>query len=215
MFTQQDISDTTIIFDFDGTLANTLYKIVEIINRDPARYKIDGVNPLEIEKLRNLSISYLLKEFNVHTFRVPAFLKQLQSDLNKELSSVSSFDGVPEVLQSLKKHGYRLGILTGNSVDNVNDFLSIHKVDVFEFVRSERSLFGKHRSLNKIMKSSGMTPSKTFYVGDEVRDIDAAKKSNIHSIAVTWGYNSEELLKKHEPDYLVHTPKSILEIFEV
>lgn len=215
MRTRQDIFSTNIIFDFDGTLANTLYKIVEIINRDPARYKIDGVSPIEIERLRNLSISYLLKEFNVHTFRVPTFLKQLQRDLNKEIATIAFFDGIPEVLNQLNSKGYNLGVLTGNSVKNVNDFLLIHEVNVFNFVKSERSLFGKHKSLNKIMKTMSMDPSKTYYVGDEVRDIEAAKKSNIHSVAVTWGYNSEELLKRHEPDYLVHTPKSILEIFEV
>ena len=60
MINKEDVSSTNIIFDFDGTLADTLYKVVEIINRDPSRYKIDGINPVEVAKLKELSISYLL-----------------------------------------------------------------------------------------------------------------------------------------------------------
>ncbi len=215
MINKEDVSSTNIIFDFDGTLADTLYKVVEIINRDPSRYKIDGINPVEVAKLKELSISYLLKEFNIHLFQVPALLKLIRSDLNKEIGNISFFDDMPEVLTSLKQQGYNLGVFTSNSVENVNAFLSNNNISVFDFVKSERSLLSKHLGLRHIIEERHMDKTKTYYVGDEVRDINAAKKNNITVISVTWGYNSQKLLKKHDPDYLIHTPKSILEIFEV
>ena len=52
-----------------------------------------------------------------------------------------------------------------------------------------------------------------FYIGDETRDIDAAKQCGISAVAVTWGFNSEAIIAKHNPHYLVRHPKDILTIF--
>ena len=51
-----------------------------------------------------------------------------------------------------------------------------------------------------------------FYVCDEVRDIEAARKSGIKSIAVTWGYNTKGALIKENPDFLVNSPDELRNI---
>jgi len=51
-----------------------------------------------------------------------------------------------------------------------------------------------------------------FYVCDEVRDIEAARKSGISSIAVTWGYNTKDALIKENPDFLANTPDELRDI---
>jgi len=57
-----------------------------------------------------------------------------------------------------------------------------------------------------------MTPADTFYIGDETRDIDAAQQCNIPSIAVAWGFNSEQTLMRSKPSYLAKTPHDLLRI---
>ncbi len=51
-------------------------------------------------------------------------------------------------------------------------------------------------------------------MGDETRDIEAAKKSKIKIVAVTWGFNSSNVLAQHQPDFLIDIPQQLTEIFE-
>jgi phosphoglycolate phosphatase-like HAD superfamily hydrolase len=58
------------------------------------------------------------------------------------------------------------------------------------------------------MRSSRKTTGqRAVYVGDEVRDIVAARKAGVDVAAVSWGYNTREVLAKHEPDYLIERPE--------
>ena len=80
----------------------------------------------------------------------------------------------------------------------------------FNFIHAESSFFGKKRILRKIIKSYKLDKSKTFYIGDETRDIEAAKECGVYSVAVTWGCNSEKILSQHQPHYIVRKPEDIL-----
>jgi phosphoglycolate phosphatase len=77
-------------------------------------------------------------------------------------------------------------------------------------VWSENTLFGKQRALKKILKVYELSASEVLYIGDEVRDIEGAKKAGVASGAVTWGYNDEELLLEHEPDVMFNSPQDLL-----
>lgn len=66
--------------------------------------------------------------------------------------------------------------------------------------------------MKKIKKDWNKKVGKFYYVADEVRDIDAAKSSGINSIAVSWGFNSEDVLKKEKPDYLISNPQELITI---
>ena len=65
------------------------------------------------------------------------------------------------------------------------------------------------------MVKQALHPSNVLYVGDEVRDIEAAKKAGIRIAAVTWGYNSKKALEAYKPDYLVTKPEELLQICAV
>ena len=203
----------TIIFDFDGTLADTFYSVITIINNNKERFGIDGIDPTEIPRLKGLSLKYLLCEFKINLFTLPTHLRFVMNELGKEMETISYVDGVRDVLDELQNK-YTLGILTTNSYENVQKFLSSHdSLPFFKFVHSNKSIFGKHRSFNKISREHNFSLDKAIYVGDELRDIRASKKAGVKIISVAWGYNSKELLQKHEPDFLVNSPKELLELF--
>lgn len=129
---------------------------------------------------------------------------------NKE--DVKLFPDVLETLRVLSK-SYKLGIVSSNSKENIIQNLKKHDVhNLFDFVNSNSSIFGKQRVLKKMCAEYQINPSEVIYVGDEDRDIVAAKKIKIKNIAVTWGYNSEKKLKETNPDYIVNSPKEIIEI---
>ena len=120
-----------------------------------------------------------------------------------------------EVLETLKKENFMLGILTSNSKDNVQEFLKKNDMDVFDWVYAERSLFGKARKLDKIIKKQKLKKEETIYVADEIRDIEAAKKSQIKIMAVTWGFNAKAGLAKYRPDFLLDHPKELLTTLDI
>ncbi len=204
-----------VIFDFDGTLADTLDTIVNIINRDPKTYGVDQITPEEVQKLRNLSVKTLISEFKINIFRLPKLIKTAQKAMSKEMGSVKMFDGMHEVLTELVDNGYVLGIVTSNSEKNVRLFLEANGLTMFKFVCSERSLFGKHKVLKKLMKKHHFATAETLYVGDEVRDIEASKEAGIRVAAVTWGFNSKDALERFAPDYLVDSPAELVTLISM
>jgi phosphoglycolate phosphatase len=115
----------------------------------------------------------------------------------------------------LNNNGYRLGIITSNSQENVTDFLRVNDLDnLFDFVYSGVTIFGKTTIINNVLKQKQIKPQEVIYVGDETRDIEASKKANIKVIAVTWGFNSQEVLAKQNPDFLIQEPYELLEVIK-
>ncbi len=194
-----------IIFDFDGTLADTFESIKEI-----AKSEIKGVSDSDFELLKDDGIKGLIKRKNVHIWELPKMMLRVTSKL-KDRKNIKLFPEVLEVLKPLKKF-YKLGIVSSNSEKNIIQILKKHNVfDLFDFIFSQSSIFGKHKVFKKMCKKYKINPSEIVYIGDEDRDIIAAKKIKINNIAVTWGYNSKKRLRKVNPDYIIDLPKEIME----
>jgi phosphoglycolate phosphatase-like HAD superfamily hydrolase len=115
-----------------------------------------------------------------------------------------------ETLATLHENGERLAILTSNSQSNVDAFLSRHNLPYFEFVSCSSKLFGKGREIRRILRKHKLAPADILYIGDETRDVEAAKETGLTMAAVTWGYNSAEILSAMEPDHLISTPQGLL-----
>jgi phosphoglycolate phosphatase len=63
-----------------------------------------------------------------------------------------------------------------------------------------------------VIKQRQIKPETVIYVGDETRDIEAAKKANVQVIAVSWGFNSPEALARENPNFLIDHPWELLEV---
>jgi phosphoglycolate phosphatase-like HAD superfamily hydrolase len=107
--------------------------------------------------------------------------------------------------------GIKTAIITTNSKTNVKLFLEAHNVDVIDLVVSA-AMFGKESKMKKIVKKEKISLSEFLYVGDEIRDITAARNAGMDIASVAWGYNTVESLKNHEPDYLIFEPSQLIEI---
>lgn len=205
--------ESVFIFDFDGTIADTFQVAIDIINKDPQRFGVDGIDVDEIPRLRSMSVPYLLREFNIHLFQLLKLLALMKKEISKEMENIKPFPEILKVIDTLVSEGNLVGILTSNSVENVTKFLKANSADdLFAFINSEKHIFGKNKTLEKIIKKKTLDKDKVYYIGDEVRDIEAAQKVGVRCISVVWGFNSEEILRKHAPDYLISDPTEILDI---
>jgi phosphoglycolate phosphatase len=207
------MTETVLIFDFDGTLADSRKTLVEIANNLALEFGFDRVTEDEMLRLSHLSSKDIFYQSPIPPYKIPFLLSRVKKELNQKIASLQPFDGIKEALNSLKKEGYRLGIVTSNLKENVVDFLDNNNLEeYFDFVYSASSLFGKHKILKKIIKKHHLCVDKIIYVGDETRDIEAAKKSKIKVVAVTWGFNSASVLTEYKPDFLIHKPQELREI---
>jgi phosphoglycolate phosphatase len=178
-------------------------------------FKKRGIKiPKDINELRSLGAREILKKYNISIIDAASLTREYRKRLNKRINDIILFPGLGIVLKKLKKK-HTLCILTSNSRENVNVFLENNRLrDTFSFIETGNPLFGKHRRLKNFIKKHGYDEPDVAYVGDEVRDIEAAKKTGIKIIAVSWGYNSRVRLKKENPDYLIAEPIQLLRILD-
>ncbi|MDO8266061.1 MAG: HAD-IA family hydrolase [Candidatus Saccharibacteria bacterium] len=202
----------TYVFDFDGTLADTLQLSMDLFNELSVQYKFSAVKEENINILQDRGARGFLSSLNINPTQakeVVNLIKHKESDL---IDDVDVFPDLKDVLIELKNKGFALGILTSNTEKNVHSFLEKNNLNFFDFVISENDLFGKDIVLKQILEERKLLPEETVYIGDEDRDIEAAKKAGLKSIAVTWGFNSEKLLQSTQPNYVINSPKELLEI---
>jgi phosphoglycolate phosphatase len=147
--------------------------------------------------------------------KLPFIIRRIRMEMNKEIPMLKPSVNIKPTLEALKNEGCKLGILTTNATSNVRAFLKSNDLELFDFIRSTHHLLAKHVILKKIKKSycyhcnSNPNPSTIFYVGDEVRDIEAGKRAGAKTVAVSWGFNSRGALLAEMPDYIIDRPEEL------
>ncbi len=200
-----------IIFDFDGTIANTLEAILKLFNEVAPKYDIPVIKNSDREKIRDFSIKELVNEYHISPWKLLQLTRYILPKLKNNLKDISAVEGIAEVLKDLEKQGVKIGVVTSNSKENVELFLANQNISQIEFIHSEKNFFGKGKVLSHLIQKQKLDKQNVVYVGDEVRDIDAARAAGISVIAVTWGFNSRKRLEQSKPDYLITEPKQILQ----
>lgn len=204
-----------VIFDFDGTIADTMPysfgKSLELLRKE----KIDTPEKQIIKKIRSSNYIELMKEFKLSWLKIPFILRiieQTQKDLYLYIEKIRIFPGMKKFLFDLKKEGYKLAIISSNRKENIDKFIKFNKLNVFDFVHGKTDLFGKAGYLEKFIKDFNLKKSEVIYIGDEIRDVEACKKVGIKIIGVSWGLHTFEALQKNGVDYIVKKPSEILKI---
>ncbi len=204
---------SSLIFDFDGTIADTLTQAAEVYNVLAEEHGYKVVKPEEIPALRHCNLKMLTKELGVSKFRLPFLLNKGRKIFKERVDQLSLIDGMLETLHELRKNTDNFGILTSNSTENVELFLNNYGIrDLFTFISSTSKLTGKSKHLNSISRTFSIKKGDMLYIGDEIRDVKASHKSGISVAAVTWGFNSKESLEIEGPTYLIEHPKELLEV---
>ncbi|MBD2347170.1 HAD-IA family hydrolase [Anabaena subtropica] len=207
------MTQKVIIFDFDGTIADTVDALVSIANRLAVDFGYMQITPEQLTLLRNFSSREIIKYSGVSLIKIPFLVKKVKSELKNKIHELKPIPGIKEALLELQQNDYKLGIITSNSRENVTAFLRNNELDIlFDFIYSGVTIFGKTTIINNVLRQKQFKPQTVIYVGDETRDIEASKKANIKVIAVTWGFNSPEVLAKQNPDFLIHQPSELLDI---
>jgi phosphoglycolate phosphatase len=117
----------------------------------------------------------------------------------EDIRQIRSFEGIGAMLRGLSDRGVALAVVTSNAGDNVRHVLGAEPTARIRYAECGASLFGKRGKLRKVLRQSGVRPSEAIFIGDEIRDIEAARAEGIPFGAVAWGYTHVEALEAYAP----------------
>lgn len=200
----------TVIFDFDGTLANSVDLMFDLYNSHSEEYGYLPISKDEFPELRRMGYAKAMRQKKIKARKLPKIIMVLSREMHQHMNKVYPYDGIVEVLRKLQELGFSIGVLTSNQATLVNEFFVNHNFPEFDFVVSEKTIFGKDKALKRIIKRFGLQKDQIVYVGDEPRDVTASRKAGIQVIGVTWGLAGVEGFEKIIPNHLVHSPKELL-----
>lgn len=197
-----------IIFDFDGTIADSFELVLDLY------YELTGHPPFtqeEIAEYKGLTMRKAMKVVHLSPRQIPLLIIKGRAQMGQRLHEVKPFHDMKSVLQTLHEEGNLLLVMSSNSHQNVETFLKSHKLNSYiDTVYGGVGLLSKASALRKVLRQNKLDANKCFYVGDEVRDIVAAKRAHVRSVAVTWGYNNETILARKKPNIIAKTPDDLL-----
>jgi len=200
-----------LIFDFDGTIVDNLPQVLDLLTENLNRKNID-ISKYSLEYLRQTGVKKFMKQINVSKLELFSIYLDIKKKIHQNLNENPPVKGLLAVLPELKKK-YMLIVFSSNKPKNISSYLQkYHLKNFFSEITEDSSYFGKHIGLNKIVKEHNFNKKEVLYLGDETRDIEAARKAGIKSGAVLWGYEGNIPLTAAKPDYLFSKPSDLLKI---
>jgi phosphoglycolate phosphatase len=186
-----------VVFDSDGTLANTLPWASAAFNQIAAEHGLAPISGADHDALRKLSVREMLARAKVPLWRLPALATGIRKLMAEHIDELELFDGIAGSLGELARAGVTLGVVSSNSAENVRAILGPENAALVHHFACSASIFGKATKLRSVLRASGVAARDTLYVGDELRDAEAAHKVGMHYGAVAWGYQPLETLREN------------------
>lgn len=201
-----------VIFDFDGTLADTLPFTLSIMDQLSDKFGTRRMESSELPLLRSYSPAHIIKMFDIPLWKIPLMTKESQRLLYENIEGISLFPGMEEVIRAIAGQGITMAVVSSNALKNVKKVLGEEVTRLISLFECQTGLFGKAPRLRKALREAGVKPEQALSFGDEIRDIQAARQVGIPCAAVTWGFSDGNALAGYQPDYLVNEVDQILEI---
>ena len=199
-----------IIFDFDGTLANSQAVFISVYNQIAIKNNYRRIQPENLDLLRIMPLKERCKYLKVPLYKIPFLAADFLKGYKKALPELTLFAGIDRLLEALNEKGYHTAIISSNSKINIAGFLKNNNINSISGIYCSTSLFGKDKLLSGFLKKYSLKPGEVLYVGDELRDIVACQKVGIKVVWVEWGYELKQSIISSKPDYIASRPEDIL-----
>jgi phosphoglycolate phosphatase len=187
------------IFDLDGTLADSFPWFLRTINGVADRFGFRRVADEDVEQLRHASTRDILTHLEVPLWKLPAIAAHTRRLKAEQTAEISLFAGAETMLHMLAQNGMQLALVTSDSKANARQKLG-GAASLFSHFDCAASLFGKPAKFRRVIRRAGVDLDRVIAIGDEVRDIEAARTVGIACGAVCWGYAAPAALRAHAPD---------------
>ena len=200
-----------VIFDFDGTLADSVSWFLRVSDEVADKYRFRRIKPQELLALRRYGPRGMIAHFGIQTWKLPLVQHHLRTRMTRDIDQIKLLPGIDDLLRGLRARGVTLAIVTSNLSINVRGILGKENVSLIQHYACDAPLLGKRVKLRRVLHRCGILPSEAIYIGDEISDLQAAHAVGIAFGAVSWGVNSADAFSSHFPE---ETFSSIDEILD-
>lgn len=201
-----------IIFDFDGTIADTLDYFIDFIAKEA---RLEPLTQKERDALNGMSLAKISRKLGHPWWKLPFLYFKGRRVMEPYIKDLEPFKGMPQLIKKLHAEGHELFIISSNTVRNMRTFLrKQHLRTSFLQIYGGVVVFGKGPALRQLLKEQHLELDDSVYVGDELRDVQAAQSIGMRAIAVTWGFANRENLKDAKPTAIADTPEELMRILE-
>lgn len=197
------------IFDFDGTLADTFPWFAGVLGEMAARHGFRAPAPEEEAALRRLDARGVMAALGIPAWKLPLLARDMRRAMGEAAGQLALFEGIAPMLVDLHDGGLRLAIATSNAEPTVRQVLGPALAGRFEAYSCGNSLFGKARKLKAICRDLDVPLAQAVYVGDELRDLHAARQAGLRCYTVAWGFTDPAALRAGGPDAVPATPAEL------
>jgi phosphoglycolate phosphatase len=198
------------IFDLDGTLADSFPWFRSTLNGVADRYRFRRVDEQDVEMLRHASTHEILDHLGIRWWKIPLIARHMRKLKTAHAATIPLFDGVGTMLTTLATNGVRLALVSSDTEDNARAKLGVWAA-LFSDFDCSASIFGKAAKFRRVLQRAGVDPAQVIAIGDETRDIEAARLAGIACGAVTWGYAAPKALIDRKPDLVFARMEEIAE----
>lgn len=198
-----------VIFDFDGTLADSLTWFRTALDEVVREHDLEPISAERAEALRGLTPKAIMDELKIPGWKLPFIAADVRKRAADNVDQIALYDGIADQIRQLHAAGIDLAIVSSNGETAVREVLGPDIAALFSQFACGAALFGKSAIFRKVMKKAGVSADRTLTVGDEVRDIEAARDAGCRCAAVTWGFATAQILEASKPD---HVHRSVSDI---
>lgn len=206
--------DKWVVFDFDGTIAEATEVLATFWNDYLVkRFNLRALCDADFENMRNMTAIEKIAFTRVPFYKLPFVVSATRKHFPSYMKDLPVIQGFRNSCDLLLARGYRLGILSSNRKENIENYLKRHTFEIFSAVVCDKgfSLFVKHKTIKRFMNEYNVAKENVVYIGDESRDVVACQRAGIPAISVTWGWDSRKVLEQVNGDHLVDHPDQILD----
>ncbi|MCR4553964.1 MAG: HAD-IIIA family hydrolase [Succinivibrionaceae bacterium] len=209
-----------IIFDVDGTIMDSIGRIIECMQESAQKYQVAIPTPQEVKNIIGITLRHAVEVlFPEQTQEMVDLITDEYRrlyNLWEDERPTALYPGTMETLETLKGRGYKLAIATGKSQRGL---ARLYRDDKLYSLFSGAVTGDQAKSkpdpmmLEKLLGEFGLQPDQAVMIGDSNLDLRMAKNIGMPSIGITWGVHSGEILAKEEPAALIDNISELLELF--
>ena len=188
-----------VIFDLDGTLADSFPWFLRNVNDVADRFGFRRIADGDVEQLRHAGSREILRRLEVPLWKLSGISSHMRRMKSADLAGIPLFPDAEAMLRRLRDGGVSLALVSSDNETNARRQLGA-AANHFAHFDCGASLFGKATKFRRLVKRTGVAPQQILSVGDEVRDIEAARAAGIACAAVMWGYAAPNALRALGPD---------------
>jgi phosphoglycolate phosphatase len=210
-----------LIFDLDGTIADTIWSIRDGVNLAMDKYGLPRKEYEDIRAAIGNGARLLIKRCIPKELRDDeTFCSRVFEDYDRFYEQTYAnvdgcYDGMSEAMHELYSRGYKLAVLSNKQDAYTKKIISLLFEDgIVEYVAGQTALPTKPDPTVPLMIAEhfGVAPSECAFIGDSEVDVRTALNAGMTGIACAWGYRPKEMLA--DADVIIGSPSELTRIFE-